>query len=42
MFLVNLSQDKSSINNYLSNTLLKEIQNNLDKNKKIILYLNKR
>lgn len=42
MYVVNLSQDKSKINNYISNTLLKEIWNCLEKNKKIILYLNKR
>ena len=42
MFLVNLSQDKSKINPYLSNTLLKEIENSLKEKKKVILYLNKR
>lgn len=42
MFIVNLSQDKSKVNPYLSNTLLKEIKESLDKNKKVILYLNKR
>lgn len=42
MLLVNLNQDKSIINKYLSNTLLEEIEKNLNENKKIILYLNKR
>jgi len=42
MFLVNLSQDKSKINSYISNTLLKEIEKSLKEKKKIILYLNKR
>ncbi len=42
MFIVNLSQDKSKKNSYISNTLLKEINNSLLKKKKIILYLNKR
>jgi primosomal protein N' len=42
MFLVNLSQDKSKINPYLSNTLLEKIEDSLNSNKKIILYINKR
>jgi primosomal protein N' len=42
MFLVNLSQDKSKINPYLSNTLLEKIEESLSNNKKTILYLNKR
>lgn len=42
MLIVNLSQDKSKINNYLSNTLLSEIDKSLTENKKVILYLNKR
>lgn len=42
MQLVNLNLDKSNINNYLSNTLLKSIEENINNNKKIILYLNKR
>ena len=42
MFLVNLSQDKSKLNPYISNTLLKKIEESLKENKKIILYLNKR
>jgi primosomal protein N' len=42
MLLVNLAQDKSKISNYLSNTLLFEIEKNLKNNKKVILYLNKR
>ena len=42
MILVNLAQDKSKINNYLSNTLLKQIEENIKQNKKTILYLNKR
>ena len=42
MYLVNLSQDKSKINQYISNTLLKEIKKSVTDNKKVILYLNKR
>ncbi|MDP2395611.1 MAG: hypothetical protein Q8M44_01570 [bacterium] len=42
MYLVNLSQDKSKINQYISNTLLKEIKLSLSDKKKVILYLNKR
>ena len=42
MFLVNLSQDRSSLNSYLSNTILEKIKNTLNKKKKVILYLNKR
>ena len=42
MLLVNLSQDSSRDNMYLSNTLLKEIKNTIENNKKTILYLNKR
>ncbi len=42
MLLVNLSQDKSQISNYISNTLLNHIEQNIKDNKKIILYLNKR
>lgn len=42
MILVNLSQDQSKINNYISNTLINKIEENLNNNKKIILYINKR
>lgn len=42
MLLVNLSQDKSKINPYLSNTLLEKIEDSLKEWKKIILYINKR
>jgi len=42
MLIVNLSQNKSNLNYYISSTLLENIENNLKKNKKIILYLNKR
>ncbi len=42
MLLVNLNQDKSRKNWYISNTLLKKIEENLNKKKKIIIYLNKR
>jgi primosomal protein N' len=42
MFLVNLSQDKSKVNPYISNTLLKKIEETLNEKKKVILYLNKR
>ncbi len=42
MLIVNLSQDKSRINPYISSSLLSEIEDNLKNKKKIILYLNKR
>lgn len=42
MLTVNLSLDKSGINQYISSTLLKKIEENLALWKKIILYLNKR
>lgn len=42
MILVNLSQDQSKINSYLSNTLISKIEENLINKKKIILYINKR
>lgn len=42
MLLVNLAQNKSNLNYYLSNTLLNRIDENLENNKKIILYINKR
>ncbi len=42
MYLVNLSQYKSNLNPYLSNTLLEKIDDSIKENKKIILYLNKR
>ena len=42
MLLVNLSQDKSRLSQYLSNTLLKDIDRSLKEKKKVILYLNKR
>jgi len=42
MYLVNLSQDKSKINPYISNTLIEAIKNTLEEHKKTILYLNKR
>jgi primosomal protein N' (replication factor Y) len=42
MLLVDLNQDKSSVNKYLSNTLLTKIEENLKNGKKVILYLNKR
>lgn len=42
MLLVNLNQDFSKKNKYLSNTLLKEIEKNLENWKKIILYINKK
>jgi primosomal protein N' (replication factor Y) len=42
MLTINLNQDNSKINKYLSNTLLKKINENLENNNKIILYLNKR
>lgn len=40
--IVNLSQDQSKENKYLSTTLLKKIQKNITKSKKIILYINRR
>lgn len=42
MFIVDLNQDKAKDNKYFSNTLLEKIEKNLEKKKKIILYLNKR
>lgn len=41
-YIVNLSIDKSKINYYISSTLLKSIEENLEANRKIILYINKR
>ena len=42
MLTINLAQDKSDVNNYLSSTLLKSIDMALEKWQKTILYLNKR
>ena len=42
MLVVNLQVDKSRLNPYISNTLLKKINTSLEKEEKIILYLNKR
>ncbi len=42
MLTVNLAQDKSEINNYISSTLLKSMEIVLKKWEKTILYLNKR
>jgi len=42
MLIINLNQDKSNLNNYLSTTILKKIDEHLEKKQKIILYLNKR
>ena len=42
MLIVNLKVDKSNLNFYISNTLLEKIEKNIEKNKKIIIYLNKR
>lgn len=42
MLISNLLLDKSNLNSYISSTLLKKIEENLEKEKKIILYLNKR
>ena len=42
MLLVNLSQDKSDLNSYISTTLLKKIEEVVKKWEKTILYLNKR
>ena len=42
MKIINLNQNKSNLNYYISASLLEHIENNLEKNKKIILYLNKR
>lgn len=41
-YTINLAQDKSNINHYLSNTLINKIKETLDNNSKVILYLNKR
>jgi primosomal protein N' (replication factor Y) len=42
MLLINLNQNKSNINKYLSSTLIDKVEKKLKNNKKIILYLNKR
>lgn len=42
IFLVDLTKDKSKINDYISNTLIENIKNTLNEWKKTILYLNKR
>ena len=42
IFLIDLWKDASKINPYISETLLSKTQENLEKNKKTILYLNKR
>lgn len=42
MYIVNLNQDQSRENKYLSTTLIKKIQSALENKKKTILYLNKR
>ncbi|MDD5769754.1 MAG: primosomal protein N' [Candidatus Gracilibacteria bacterium] len=42
IFTVDLSKDKSLKNQYLSNTLITNIEQSLKNNKKTILYLNKR
>lgn len=41
-YIINLSQDGSKINRFLSNTLLKKIEESLKRKEKIILYINKR
>jgi len=41
-YIVNLSQDKSKLNNYISNTLITKIKETLNNNKKVIVYLNRR
>ena len=42
LYIVDLSQDASNVNYYLSNTLISHVKNTLDNNKKVILYLNRR
>lgn len=42
IFLVDLNKDKIKSNDYLSNTLIENIENTLNEWKKTILYLNKR
>ena len=42
MILVNLLQDQSSQNKYISNTLIKELNETLKKWKKAIIYINKK
>lgn len=41
-YTINLSQDSSKENMYLSTTLLERIEENINNKKKVILYLNKR
>lgn len=42
LYIVDLSQDSSNVNYYLSNTLISHVKKTLDNNKKVILYLNRR
>ena len=42
LYVVDLTQDKSKLNPYISNTLLNEIENNLKNKSKTLLYINKR
>lgn len=42
IFTIDLSQDKSRKNPYLSETLLTKIEETLQKKEKVLLYLNKR
>ncbi len=42
LYIINISQDNSKINHYLSNTLLNNIQKTLENKSKVILYLNRR
>ena len=41
-YIINLWQDSSPDNQYISNTLIQKIEDNVKNNKKVILYLNKR
>ena len=41
-FIKNLNFDKSKINQYISNALIDKITENINKNQKVILYINKR
>jgi len=42
IYIVDLSKDKSKYNNYLSNKLIEKINQTLQDNKKVLIYINKR
>jgi primosomal protein N' (replication factor Y) (superfamily II helicase) len=42
IYTIDLSKDKSKINEYISETLITKIEESIKNSKKVILYLNKR